>query len=216
MHTGRKLFGRTMSVMAACLGCGCAGTTWCSRCDQWAHAALSPADAVLPDIGPARRLMRMTKFCGATSCIETLAKLTLDRQALLSCQLRDVALITWVAPAPQRTDWRGHHVPELYARALAKLLNAAAQPLLTRVDSHRQRSRTEHERRDNAARSMAVSSEIVGMTLSGQSGRLLIVDDVRTTGATLSAAASACASIASGQVDVLAATGVARRHPRRG
>jgi len=92
-------------------------------------------------------------------------------------------VVTFVPPDRRRSGERGHHPAERLAHALAELWHLPFQPLLTRTGaSRRQRGLTLVQRRRNVAGAFGARSV---------SDTVLLVDDVYTSGATVSAAASA-------------------------
>jgi ComF family protein len=95
-----------------------------------------------------------------------------------------VDVLTYVPAEPDRRLRRGHYAAEALARELARTWGISLEPTLVRVrGSPRQRGLSRDERRRNAAAAFAAG----GPTPT----RVLLVDDVYTTGATVNAAASA-------------------------
>jgi predicted amidophosphoribosyltransferase len=91
---------------------------------------------------------------------------------------------------------RGHHPAERLARALAERWGLPCEPLLTRTrPARRQRGLSLAERRRNVAGAFAARPA---------SDTVVLVDDVYTTGATASAAASALRGSGASRVDVVA------------
>ena len=96
----------------------------------------------------------------------------------------DVAGLTWVPADLDRRLKRGHHAAERLAEALAATWELPAAPLLVRRGpSARQRGMARSERRRNVAGAFEPAARAPG--------RVALVDDVFTTGATANAAASA-------------------------
>ena len=87
-----------------------------------------------------------------------------------------------VPPAPSRYRHRGFDPAHLIARELAGRLDLKLAPLLHRTDGPRQVGRRRRERLTTPPRVRAAS---------GAPARVMIVDDVLTTGATLAAGAAA-------------------------
>ncbi len=93
-------------------------------------------------------------------------------------------LITWVPPDPIRQALRGYHPPRLLAEDLAERWQLPARPVLRGPLWRRpQRGLTRDRRRANVRSAFAAVGPVAG--------RIALVDDVHTTGATLSAAARA-------------------------
>ena len=85
---------------------------------------------------------------------------------------------------PDRRLQRGHHPAETLARELAKAWECPLEPLLVRVrGSPRQRALTRAQRRHNVEAGFASARPAPA--------RVVLVDDVYTTGSTAHAAASA-------------------------
>ena len=116
-----------------------------------------------------------------------LGSLMADRWECLRPGDREPDVIVPVALHPQRERARGYNQAALLADELSRQLGLPAVPdALVRVrDTMPQVGLSSHERRENVRGAFSCR----GSTLSGR--RVLLVDDVCTTGATLEAAASA-------------------------
>jgi predicted amidophosphoribosyltransferase len=114
-----------------------------------------------------------------------------------------VELITFVPPDGDRSLKRGHHPPGRLARELGRLWDLPVTPLLRRTRPLRsQRGLGRDERRRNvrgAFQARAVR------------GPVLLVDDVYTTGATVSAAAGALRRAGASSVEVVTFARAVRR-----
>jgi predicted amidophosphoribosyltransferase len=112
-------------------------------------------------------------------------------------------LIAFVPADGDRSLTRGHHPPERLARELGELWGLPAQPLLRRTRPLRpQRGLSRVERRRNVRGAFrAVPCR----------GRVLLVDDVYTTGSTVAAAASVLRAAGAASVDVVTFARAARR-----
>lgn len=112
-------------------------------------------------------------------------------------------LITFVPPDGDRSVRRGHHPPARLAHELGVRWGLPVEPLLGRTGPLRpQRGLARDERRRNvrgAFQARAVR------------GRIVLVDDVYTTGATVSAAATALRRSGATRVDVVTFARAVRR-----
>jgi predicted amidophosphoribosyltransferase len=111
-------------------------------------------------------------------------------------------LITFVPPDGDRSLERGHHPPERLARELGGRWELPVVPLLARTRPlPRQRGLSRAERRRN----------VRGAFRSGPArGSIVLVDDVYTTGATVSAAAGALRAAGATTVQVVTFARAAR------
>jgi predicted amidophosphoribosyltransferase len=107
-----------------------------------------------------------------------------------------VDVITYIAPDPLRQLTRGRHPAEALAGELAHRWGVPHAQLLRRTRSSvRQASLPRQQRHANARGSFEASA--------GVPRRVLLVDDVYTTGATASAAATALRAAGAGTVEVV-------------
>jgi predicted amidophosphoribosyltransferase len=96
----------------------------------------------------------------------------------------DAVCVVFVPGDPDRRLKRGHHAAERLASELAAEWGLPLRPLLTRArGSPRQRGLTQYERRRNVAGAFLAHGHVPT--------RVVLIDDVYTTGATVNAAASA-------------------------
>jgi predicted amidophosphoribosyltransferase len=107
-------------------------------------------------------------------------------------------VITYIPPDPERLLRRGHHPAERLAAELARSWQAEAAALLVRREGSGQTRQTALPRSE---RSRNVRGAFVAVTRPP--GRVLLVDDVYTTGATVSAAATALRQAGARRVDVV-------------
>jgi predicted amidophosphoribosyltransferase len=175
-----------------CARCG-APTAWpVRRCRECAgrRLAFASARAAVAHDAAARALVAGWKERGLRRLADDAAALVAERLAR-----PDVALLTFVPPDLDRRLRRGHHPAERLARALGARWGLPCEPLLVRARGGRQRGRTLAERRRNVRGAFRAS----GLAPA----RVALVDDVYTTGATASAAASVLRGAGARRVEVV-------------
>lgn len=169
-----------MLVRPTCVLCGVEGSVVCARCG----VRLCPAPALPPPLGVDRcsalldyrssgRLLPALKNRARRDLIGLLA----DGMAAL-VDLPPDAVVTWAPTTAHRQRTRGFDQAQLLASAVARRLGARCLPLLTRVGGPAQAGRSASERSAHAG----------FISRRAAPDAVLLVDDVVTTGATLSAA----------------------------
>jgi predicted amidophosphoribosyltransferase len=131
---------------------------------------------VLAYEGIGRELVSRLKYRNARAAIPRLGRAMAAR-----VDPTRVDVVTWAPTTPVRRRERGFDQAELLARAVARNLGRRCAPLLRRPKGLPQTGRSRADRRHGPA------FVAVGPVPEG----VLLVDDVVTTGATLSAAAKA-------------------------
>ena len=175
-----------------CARCG-APVAWpVARCRECTgrRLAFASARAAVPYDPSVRALVAAWKERGLRRLAEHAAAVVAQRLAA-----PDVHAVTFVPSDPDRRLERGHNPAERLARGLGAYWSLECRPLLERTRRGRQRGSTQEERRANVRGAFRATT--------GVPTRVLLVDDVYTTGATASAAASALRSAGARQVDVV-------------
>jgi predicted amidophosphoribosyltransferase len=112
-------------------------------------------------------------------------------------------LIVFVPPDGDRSLKRGHHPPERLAHELGRRWGLPVEPLLGRTRPLRpQRGLSRGERRRNVRGAFRADAA---------RGRILLVDDVYTTGSTVAAASSALRAAGAAFVEVVTFARAVRR-----
>lgn len=186
-------------VRAVCMGCGTkAGfdRDWlCEDCRQemssrWVGVAPPPEGGLIDGAaygyhygGPAAGLVRNLKYRGVARLAEPMGARMVAAFAGLQ-----PAHIDCVVPVPmhiRRQRRRGCNHALLLARAVAEGMSLPVAEAITRTRNTRQQARlSDEERLHNLDGAFAVTGDVAGK-------RVLLVDDVCTTGATANACAAA-------------------------
>lgn len=128
-------------------------------------------------------LIGRLKFNGDQSVANLLAKMVSPLPRLRSAGEFD--LVTWVPAAPARLRQRGFHPAELIAEAVALDLGVPYRPLLGRLGNQRQVGQNRQDRLTSAKGQYYL---VKAKTLP--SANVLLIDDVLTTGATMTECAA--------------------------
>jgi ComF family protein len=139
-------------------------------------AGLDGCVAALSYTGAGRELVARLKYRNARAALPALA----DAVASL-VDRTTIDVVTWAPTSAARRRERGFDQARLLARAVARRLHRPCRSLLARTPGPPQTGRSKHER---------VAGPNFTATRKAP-GRVLVVDDVVTTGATMIAAARA-------------------------
>lgn len=194
----RQLVAQAVDLLypRTCNHCARVGHAWCSHCRAVLEAypfALSEREldsglhviSVGPHDGLLRDAIHAFKFDGARDLAEILGAALDD--GFIQSQL-DIDVVVPVPLHERRFRWRGYNQAALLADVVAANLGVPHEALLTRT-----RYTGTQVGRDAAARRVAVDGAFAASPAQVNGRRVLLVDDVVTTGSTLSACAEALA-----------------------
>lgn len=191
-----------------CIGCSAEGSLVCRRCERSLEPAeqrcyrchmltaqsqtclecrsVSPLRAVYATTrytGIAKDLVWKLKFGRAKAAADDIGRMVAFRMSTRST--RDM-IITYVPTANSRVRQRGYDQAALIAAVVARRLSVPCYPLLSRAHDRKQ---VGADRTTRTTQLQAAFRPIKRRHLYG--ARVLLIDDVVTTGATLEAAAAA-------------------------
>lgn len=210
---------------AVCLGCGsmlgCDANELCQHCahrlaQNWigpyfpgSAQSLDGAAFAYLYSGPAGSMVRHLKYGGVRLLAERMGT-QLARAVAQMCPGADL-LVVAVPMHPRRLRRRGFNHAECLARVVARELNLEYADALKRMRNTPQQARLDRaQRRKNLKGAMAVDARWVPV-IAGR--KVLIVDDVYTTGATAAQCASALRNAGAAGVYVAAyALGGGKKH----
>jgi ComF family protein len=178
----------------ACLKCGRPSAAFVPRCPdcRGRDLAFDRARAAASYEGPAREALKSFKLRGERRTARELARWMVP--AALS--LGRAELITWVPATPRSETARGFNPAEELSRRLARALSVPARLLLRKTRETRDQAELSRaERRANLHGAFEASRRV--------SARVLLVDDVMTTGATADECAAALKSAGATRVTVV-------------
>jgi predicted amidophosphoribosyltransferase len=150
----------------------------------------------MPFDGVARQALLALKYRNRRALVRHLARLMVRRLGLDLPGARRPDVVTWAPTSRARVSQRGFDQAELLARAVARELGVPCRRLLYRAHGPAQTGRGRAER---------LSGPAFRSRPTARPYRVLLVDDVVTTGATLHAAASALRAAGVSEVRAVAA-----------
>lgn len=179
-----------------CRCCGRAVPWPLHRCDRCNRAGF-PFRAVsrFPFAPPVSGLIRALKFSGKSRLSRDLGSFLAE----LTPDLPECDLVCWVPLSRSRYRIRGYNQAELIARVFAARLSCPAEPLLQRITNTRPQARLNSAERTANVRGAFRCTEAA--SVCGK--RIVLVDDVFTTGATVAACAECLVSAGAGSITVV-------------
>jgi ComF family protein len=187
-----------------CIGCGKSGVALCERCIKLARKSLSVPHPYITSVFDfkdplVKRAIHAVKYYHRKDLIIPLAETLAKELRTSSHEIENYTLIPIPMPRMRRL-LRGYNQAEQTASLLATLLSIPVRnDILIRTKSPLRQVRTtkKEERLRNQRDSFAVAHNVSGM-------KILLIDDVTTTGATLEEARKTL--LKSGALEVRAAT----------
>ncbi|MDH3754009.1 MAG: phosphoribosyltransferase family protein [Acidimicrobiia bacterium] len=184
-----------MFLPVTCPVCGSLADAPCEQC----IASLRSAGH-LPPMPQLDRCAALYAYEGGAAALVTALKYRNARRIVpwlareLASLVGDVDIVTWAPTTPRRRRERGFDQARLLAAAVGRRRHLPVRTLLRRLDTHPQTGRNRRERLDGPRFS---ARPVDGW-------KILLVDDVITTGVTISTAAAALRAVGAARVDGLA------------
>lgn len=189
-----------------CDRCGAPASETVERCRDCPPASITIARAPFGFDGPIRRAVHRLKFGGWRAVADALAD-PMSHLWIDTSWTPDG--LTWVPLSRDRLATRGFDQAEALARVVGSRIGVPPRPMLRRVGNGGPQARRAGAARRRVMQQMfAATAEV--------SGRIVLVDDVLTTGATGGACASCLVAAGATEVGLLTAARAvssARRRP---
>lgn len=182
---------------ARCAGCGRVGPVLCRTCRFSLAAPVAmprggDVIAALPFAGRPRDVILGFKYGNRRQLAHHLAGLLVNRLLAAGTGPHDLDVVTWAPTSRRRRRSRGFDQAELVARRVAAQLGVPCRRLLEREGDD-----TPQTGRDRAAR---LHGPVFRASPAAVGRRVLVVDDVVTTGSTLRSAAAALRQVGAASV----------------
>jgi ComF family protein len=177
-----------------CRRCGRPRSIDVDRCPDCPPLPITSARSAFAYGGPARAAVHRLKFSGWRGVGDALAA------SLAALGPPPADAVTWVPLAPRRRAERGFDQARVLARALGRRLELPAVAFVRRT-----KATAPQARRTREARLDAMAGAFAHLRRHPAPARVLLVDDVLTTGATAAACARALADAGAREIHLLTA-----------
>ena len=158
--------------------------------------------------GNVRKSLHRYKFNRCRFLAEPFGRLMAMK--LLTAQMNDADLITWVPVSPIRRFFRGYDQDELLAQVISRELDIPCEGLLKKVRHNRPQSRISGYAR-RRANVLGVYRALTPEKISGK--RIVLVDDILTTGATATECARVLLTAGAEQVNCVVVASAHHNNP---
>ena len=186
----------------ACLGCGLprgpglGESRRCARCRTQSLGHVRTTTGLFRYRGPGRHVLRRLKYEGHDPLGQALGRALAQRVARWRGELLDPELVICSVPLhPFRRLGRGYNQAELIAAGVAEALERPLAGLLRRRRATRALYGVRRQHRDQ------VLSGAFAALPAAEGKRVLLIDDIRTSGATLRAAGRALHKAGARRID---------------
>jgi len=183
----RARLSRDYLTQQACSKCaGPYGALTCTECWEVEYSFEAALALGILD-GPLARAVVLMKDANERRLAETLGEVLADSIRAHWNGWLSGAVITWVPATKEAIRRRGYDHGELLARAVASHLSVSALPLLARLPKHQARDQRGLSRNERFEGSKQFTYN-TQQNLAQSPNKVLVIDDVFTTGATAEAA----------------------------
>jgi predicted amidophosphoribosyltransferase len=187
-------------ALPGCLRCGRPLEAWVQTCSDCPPRTIGWARSAFLYEGPGREALMKLKFGRLRSASDGLAPWMLHAlvRAPPPSLARERPILTWVPLASARRRSRGYDQAEALARSVGGLVGWPVRPLLRRVVETAPQARRRGGQRRKALRGAFLAR-------AGVPERVILVDDVLTSGATAAECVRVLLAAGAGEVGVLTA-----------